>query len=73
MGSEMCIRDSYNDILPVDLEPALKVNSIVANKLLKHLYATIDVAKKPVCFQLDGGASCKVQSNPDNSRLQGKY
>ena len=52
----------YDDILKVDLEPALEVNSIVANKFPKRLYATIDVGKKPVCFQLDSGASCNVNS-----------
>ena len=52
----------YDDILTVDLEPALEVNSIVANKFPKRLYATIDVGKKPVCFQLDSGASCNVIS-----------
>ena len=52
----------YDDILKVDLEPALEVNSIVANKFPKRLYATIDVGKKPVRFQLDGGASCNVIS-----------
>lgn len=48
--------------MTVDLEPALEVNSIVANKFPKRLYATIDVGKKPVCFQLDSGASCNVNS-----------
>ena len=52
----------YDDILTVDLEPALEVNSIVANKFPKRLYATIDVGKKPVRFQLDSGASCNVIS-----------
>ena len=47
----------YDDILTVDLKPTLEVNSIVANKLLKRLYATIDVGKKPLHFQLDSGAS----------------
>ena len=40
----------------------MEVNSIVANKFSKRLYATIDVGKKPVRFQLDGGASCNVIS-----------
>ena len=52
----------YDNILTVDLEPALKVNSIAANKFPKRLNATIDVGKKPVRFQLDSGASCNVIS-----------
>ena len=52
----------YDDILTVDLEPASEVNSIVASKFPKRLYATIDVGKKPVRFQLDSGASCNVTS-----------
>lgn len=36
----------------------MEVNSIVAISL----YATIDVGKKPVRFQLDSGASCNVIS-----------
>ena len=52
----------YDDILTVDLEPALEVNWIVANKFPKRLYATIDVGKKQVCFQLNSGASCNVIS-----------
>ena len=52
----------YDDILTVDLEPASEVNSIVASKFPKRLYATIDVGKKPVRFQLDSGASCNVIS-----------
>ena len=52
----------YDDILTVDLELPSEVNSIVANKFPKRLYATIDVGKKPVRFQLDSGASCSVIS-----------
>jgi len=53
---------NYDEVLTVDLEPALKVNRIVANTFPKHLCVTIDVGKKPVRFQLDSAASCNVIS-----------
>ena len=47
---------NYNKIKTVKLNPVDKINTMAASKFPKHLFATINVGKTPVCFQLDSGA-----------------
>ena len=51
---------NYNKIKTVKLNPVDKINTMAASKFPKHLFATINVGKTPVCFQLDSGASYNI-------------
>jgi len=51
-----------DEIKTADLNPDDEINAVTARKFPKRLFATINVAKTPVRFQLDGGASCNVIS-----------
>ena len=52
----------YDEILTVDLEPAQDIHALTDAKFPKRIFATLDVGRKPVKFQLDSGASCNVIS-----------
>ena len=54
--------DDYDEIKTVELNPVDEINAVAARKFPKRLFATINVGKTPVRFQLDSGASCNVIS-----------
>ena len=52
----------YDEIKTLELNPVDEINAGAARKFPKRLFATINVGKTPVRFQLDSGASCNVIS-----------
>ena len=54
--------DDYDEIKTVELNPVDEINAVAARKFPKRLFATVNVGKTPVRFQLDSGASCNVIS-----------
>ena len=58
---ENCLSD-YDEIKTVELNPVDEINAVAARKFPKRLFATINVGKTPVRFQLDSGASCNFIS-----------
>ena len=46
----------------MDLNPDDEINAVTARRFPKRLFATVNVGKRPVRFQLDSGASCNVIS-----------
>ena len=54
--------DDYDEIKTVELNPVDEINAVAVRKFPKRLFATINVGKTPVRFQLDSGASCNVIS-----------
>ena len=59
---------NYDEIKTVELNPVDEINAVAAHKFPECLFATINLGKTPVRFQLNSGASCNVISakTPEN-------